>query len=281
MSTDKQAQPRVLTHRVEGPPSAPAVLLLNGGMMSISAWDETAAALAPSCRVVRCDFRGQLLTPELPPPELAAHVNDVVALLDHVGQERVHVVGTSFGGEVGLLLAATHPDRVVSLAAATVVDYPPPGMHAIGARLIALCEEAVATGDGRPFFAAMNETVYSPAFRARFAAELAARADTLTSLPAAWFAGGVRLLQAIDRMDLRPALPRIACPALVITAERDELMPAERSLAVAETVAGAEHVVVAGSGHALVVEEKQCFLALVTEFLSRQSKPGRDVLRSA
>jgi pimeloyl-ACP methyl ester carboxylesterase len=56
----------VLTHKVEGPPAAPAVLLLNGGMMSIAAWDDVAAALAADHRVARCDFRGQLLTPELP-----------------------------------------------------------------------------------------------------------------------------------------------------------------------------------------------------------------------
>ena len=270
----------MLTHRVEGPPSGATVLLLNGGMMSISAWDEAAAALAPRYRVVRCDFRGQLLTPELPPPELAAHVTDVVALLDHLGLERVHAVGTSFGGEVGLLLAARHGERVASLVAATVVDVPPPSMRAIGERLVELCEEAMATGDGRPFFAAMNEIVYSPPFRARFSAELKARAASLTALPATWFAGGARLLQAIDRMDLRPELGRVACPTLVITAERDELMPADRSLAVAETVTGAEQVVVAGSGHALVVEEKRRFLELVLEFLGRQTEPERDVLRS-
>ena len=121
----------LLTHRVEGATSGATVLLLNGGMMSISAWDEAAAALAPKYRVVRCDFRGQFLTPELPPPELAAHVDDVTALLDHLGLARVHVVGTSFGGEVGLLLAARHPERVASLVAAAVVDYPPPRADAV------------------------------------------------------------------------------------------------------------------------------------------------------
>jgi pimeloyl-ACP methyl ester carboxylesterase len=270
----------MLTHRVEGPPTAPVVLLLNGGMMSISAWDEAAASLVPRYRVVRCDFRGQLLTPELPPPDLAAHGTDVVALLDHLGLPRVHVVGTSFGGEVALLLAARHPERVASLVVATVVDYPPPSMRAIGARLVALCEHAVATGDGRPFFAAMNEIVYSPAFRTRFATELEARAGTLTGLPAAWFTGGALLLQAIDRTDLREELDRIACPTLVIAAERDELMPAERSLAVATAIPGARAVVLPDSGHALVVEERQRFLELVTEFLARNTVPVRDVLRS-
>jgi pimeloyl-ACP methyl ester carboxylesterase len=270
----------LLTHRVEGPPTAPAVLLLNGGMMSIAAWDEAAAALAASYRVVRCDFRGQLLTPELPPPELAAHADDAIALLDHLGIARAHLVGTSFGGEVALLLAARHPARVASLAAAAVVDYPPLSMRAIGARLAALCEQAAATGDGRPFLAAMNEVVYSPTFRTRFAGELAARADAVAALPAVWFAGGVRLLQAIDRMDLRAELGRIACPTLVITAGLDALMPTERSVAVAAAIPGAEHVLVAGSGHALVVEERIRFQDLVKSFLDRCKEPGHSVLRS-
>jgi pimeloyl-ACP methyl ester carboxylesterase len=270
----------VLTHRIEGPLSAPVVLLLNGGMMSILAWDEAAAVLAPDYRVVRCDFRGQLLTSELPPPDLAAHATDVEVLLDHLGLARVHVVGTSFGGEVGLLLAAQHPERVASVLAATVVDYPPPSMQAIGDRLVALCEHAIATGDGRPFFAAMNEIAFSPAFRARFAAELAARAGSLTGLPPVWFSGGALLLQAINRMDLRPELHRIACPTLVIIAERDELMPAERSLAVATAIPGAEVVVVPGSGHALVVEDRPRFLELVRGFLARNTALEQDVLLS-
>jgi len=270
----------MLTHRVEGPATAPAVLLLNGGMMSLSAWDEAAAALAPAYRVVRCDFRGQLLTPELPPPDLAAHADDVVALLDHLGVPRVHVVGTSFGGEVGLLLAARHGARVASLVAATVVDYPPPSMRATGERLVALCERAAAGGGGRPFIAAMNEIAFSPAYRTRFATELAARAAASSALPPTWFAGGVRLLQAIDRMDLRPELGRIACPTLVITAGLDALMPAERSVAVATAIAGAEHVLVAGCGHALVVEERIRLIDLTRGFLDRRGESGIGVVRS-
>jgi 3-oxoadipate enol-lactonase len=270
----------VLTHRVEGPASGADVLLLNGGMMSISAWDDVAATLSHRHRVVRCDFRGQLLTPELPPADLAAHVDDVVALLDRVGLDRTHVVGTSFGGEVGLLLAARHPARVRSLVAAAVVDFPPPSMRATGDRLVALCERAIATGDGRPFFAAMTELVYSPEFRSRLAAELTARYESLAALPPTWFAGGARLLGAIDHMNLTADLEGIACPTLVIAAELDELMPMERTVAVARAITGAELTVFAGSGHALVVEQKDHFLELLTRFLSRTEASLGSVLRS-
>jgi 3-oxoadipate enol-lactonase len=270
----------MLTHKVEGPPAAPAVLLLNGGMMSISAWDDVGAALAADHLVVRCDFRGQLLTPELPPPELAAHVVDVVALLDHLGLGAVHAVGTSFGGEVALLLAARHPERVRSLVAATVVDYAPPAMQKIGGRLIALGERASATGDGGPYFTALSEIVYSPAFRAGMAAVLAQRWQALASLPASWYAGGARLLAAIGAMDLSAELGRIGCPALVIAAELDALMPMERTVAVARGIPSAELVVVEGSGHALVVERKELFIQVLTAFLARVSVNPGSVLRS-
>jgi 3-oxoadipate enol-lactonase len=270
----------VLTFRVEGPPAAPAVVLLNGGMMSISAWSDVAVALAPSHRVVRCDFRGQLLTPELPPPDLAAHVADVVALLDHLGIDRADLVGTSFGGEVALLLAARHHDRVRSLIAATVVDVPPESMKADGDRLIALCRSAAANGEGRPFFDAMGALVYSPEYRERMAAELSARYDALGALPRSWFEGGARLLAAIDAMDLRTELAAIRCPALVVAAELDRLMPAERTAAVAAAIPGARLIVFPGSGHALVVERKELFIELLVDNLGRRAASPAGVLRS-
>ncbi|MRR12138.1 alpha/beta hydrolase, partial [bacterium] len=48
--------PGVLAHRVDG--RGDPLLLLNGGMMSLSAWEELARPLAERYRVVRCDFRG-------------------------------------------------------------------------------------------------------------------------------------------------------------------------------------------------------------------------------
>ena len=56
---------------VEAPPAiqyfvqgeGETVVLLNGGMMSSFAWEPVAKGLAESYRVVRFDFRGQLMTP--------------------------------------------------------------------------------------------------------------------------------------------------------------------------------------------------------------------------
>lgn len=277
MNRSAAAVAPVLAHRLDG--EGEPLLLLNGGLMTIASWEPIAQELARRFRVVRCDFRGQLLSPGVPKPRLDAHVAEVAALLDHLGLAAVHVVGTSFGGQVGLLLAALHPERVLSLVAATVVDYPPPEMASAGEKLIAAARDSVATGDGTPMFSTVLPIVYSTGFLAAHGDELTARRQAFTRLPAEFFAGGVAILQAISAMDLRPVLASITCPTLVIAAELDGLMPAERTRAVAEAILGAKLVVVEGSGHALVVEQQGAFLRLVLEFLAERC--GGDVIVSA
>jgi 3-oxoadipate enol-lactonase len=105
--------PVTLFHQSEG--TGEPLLLLNGIAMSAVSWDVVARPLAKSYRVIRCDFRGQLMTPMSPPSDIAEHADDVAALLDHLEIKRTHLIGTSFGGVVGTLVAARYPDRVRSL----------------------------------------------------------------------------------------------------------------------------------------------------------------------
>ena len=50
------------------------------------------------------------------PTSIAAQADDVTGLLDHLGVDRAHVVGHSFGAVIALELGARHPKRVTSLA---------------------------------------------------------------------------------------------------------------------------------------------------------------------
>lgn len=95
------------------------VLLLHAAMGSSKRWFGWVPELMRRYRVVRLDFRGHGAS-QVPKPSdpfsLDLLVEDVVALLDHLGTDRAHVVGSSAGGYVAQKLAIRHPDRVRTLA---------------------------------------------------------------------------------------------------------------------------------------------------------------------
>jgi pimeloyl-ACP methyl ester carboxylesterase len=260
----------VLAHKVEG--EGPPLLLLNGGMMSLSAWEPIARRFAGRHRVIRCDFRGQLLSPGPPRASMEEHADDVAALLESLSVGPVDVVCASYGAYAGLLLAARHPGRVGSVVAATVTDVAKAGDAAlgeIGARLAAAVRAAARGGDRTEVYDAIVDLAYTPEWRVAHADELAARRGQVGLLPEAWFTGLDGLLTALEKVDLRPALAAISCPVLVVAAERDAAMPLERTKAVADGIPAARLVVVPGSGHALIVEREDEFVLLVERFLAR------------
>lgn len=254
-----------LTYKLDG--SGEPLLLLNGGMMSIAAWDDIAIPLAARFRVVRCDFRGQLLSPGAPPADLAGHAADVVALLEELRIDAAHIVGASFGAEVGLVLAAEHPLRVRSLVAATAFDHATPEMSQLAQKARDTCRDAENGGDGRLMFDAMLPTTYGEAYLAANAAMLAARRERVAALPTAWFAGVDAILASVQHCDLRPLLSRIACPTLVVVAGLDRTAPPARGRAIAAGIPHAQLVEIPDSAHALVVEQPGRFIDICLEFL--------------
>jgi len=93
----------------------PTVILLHGGMLDSTMWDEQFALLAQNYRVVRYDAsaHGQST---LPPEAYWDHM-DLRGLMDHLGIERAVLVGLSMGGRVAIDMALEEPDRVEAVVA--------------------------------------------------------------------------------------------------------------------------------------------------------------------
>ncbi|MGY4924221.1 alpha/beta fold hydrolase [Streptomyces sp. 900105755] len=94
----------------EGPP----VVLVHAGVADHRMWDAVVPPLAEVHTVIRYDLRGfgESAVPAGPFRE----ADDLRRLLDHLGHERVRLVGASWGGRVAVDFTLTHPDRVHSLA---------------------------------------------------------------------------------------------------------------------------------------------------------------------
>ncbi len=244
------------------------VLLLNGIAMTAVSWQAVARPLAKSFRVIRCDFRGQLMTPAAPPPEVVDHAEDVAILLDRLELDTVHVVGTSFGGVVGTLFAARHPDRARSLITIASADGFDEEMAGEVARWRQGCVDALEGNDRGVLSDILEPVVYSPQWVAAHAAERAQRRAQIAALPDAWFEGLVGLLDSAQSLRLRDELAAITCPALVVAAELDAFVPLDRARDLADAIAGARFEIIEAAGHAVVVEQPQRIVDICLEFLA-------------
>ena len=71
----------------------------------------------PPLRLIRMDYRGRGASQWTGAASYTVlrEARDVVALLDHLGLDKVAVLGTSRGGLIGMVLAATAKDRLLGL----------------------------------------------------------------------------------------------------------------------------------------------------------------------
>jgi len=249
------------------PSDATPLLLLNGGLMSIASWDRIIGPLEAAFQVVRCDFRGQLLSPGEPESRLDAHVEDVARLLDGLGIDRIHVAGVSLGGLVGTRLAALHPERVRSLAAITTSDRITPAMWQETAEMRELARAAAEGGDGGRVLDFLLPRTYTPAYLAAQAASLGFYRHWVAGLPAVWFRGLAAILSALEGLDLTPSLGAIRCPTLIVAAEGDRTFPPEHSRALASGIAEAHLEIVPGGCHGLIVEQAERVMEILLGFL--------------
>lgn len=260
----------ILGHQFDG--EGEPLLVLNGGMMSIAGWEAIAGPLKKRFRVLRCDFRGQLLSPGTPHPEMAGNVGDLLALLDAAGIERTHVLGASFGAEAGLLLAASAPERVRSLIAVTATDYATPAMRDAGDPLRRVIGEVLDGDEDRGrFHDELVKGVFSADWARDHARELKNRRAQIAQIPDPWFESLLGLIACFERIDLRPQLGDIRCPTLVVIAGDDQVMPEERSRALAAAITGAEVAIYSAAGHALVAEQPRWLVETCLEFLKRHN----------
>ncbi len=253
-----------------GPPGAPTVVLLHGlGATAALNWPGAAAALSSSFRVVELDHRGHgrgLRSRRVFRLEDCA--DDVVALADVLGVDRIVAAGYSMGGPIALLAARRHPDRIAGLVlcatAARFTDAPtatPPMVTAL------------ATG-----------LRLTPApVRRQLSSSMVQYAGRRWEVPAGYVeevrrhdpAAIVEAATAVRRFDARPWLGEIRAPAASIVTARDPIVPPARQLELARTL-GAGVLYVDGDHHA-AVRHPQRFLPVAGRGLPPRHPPGAGV----
>jgi len=145
---------------------APYLILQHGFGRSSRFWYGWVPYLSRFYKVIRPDLRGLgqsshdfNLDKGI---SLDAYLDDLVAILDSLGAERVHYCGESLGGLIGIPFAARHPDRIRTL---TLVSTPVFNNERAKKTLMAgfpTWQEALRTLGSRGWAKAMNSSMRFP-----------------------------------------------------------------------------------------------------------------------
>lgn len=241
------------------------VWFTHGILFSSDMFEPQYEALKAKYRCIGMDWRGQGRsdTP-LGGYDVDNLAHDALALMDRLGIDRVHWVGLSIGGVVGVRLAAEHPERVASLSLiGAAADHEPLDKLSRYEHLFELMEE-----QGMSVAA---ETVLPILFGPHFLsdpARAAVRADWLRRISAN---DGARMRRAaapiLRRRDIRYMLPYVRCPTLVCTGEHDNANGPDRARILAEGIEGARLELIARAGHSATLEEPQATSDVLRAFL--------------
>lgn len=227
---------------VEGPETAPPLLLLHSIGTTQSIWDAQAKALADRFRVIRPDMRGHGMSGITPGDYTMRQLaQDALALLDALGIEQAHVAGTSIGGRIAQQMAVEAPDRVLSLCLLnTALEFPSPVIWQ------ARIDEVRREGTKVLADVVMPRWVVDTALpSSRGLRRMLLRTDRTG------YTGAACALRDATAADV---VGRIKAPCTVIAGERDPAAPAEAVMALQAAIPGAALVVLPGAGHITTYE---------------------------
>jgi 3-oxoadipate enol-lactonase len=244
--------------QIEGPDSAPVLMLSNSLGTTLHMWDDQVAPFTKHFRLLRYDRRGhgQSSVPK-GPYTMERLGRDVLAVLDGLGIAKINWCGLSMGGMVGQWLGANAPNRVEKLVLSNTSSYFA-DKNGWNDRLKLVAEKGV------PAFAPANmERWFTKGFR-EGSPQVVARVQAMFA--ATPLEGYLGCGAAVRDMDHRALLPKITAPTLVIAGKHDPATVPEANEYIAQHIPGAKYAVLEAA-HLANVEQPQAYADTVLGFL--------------
>lgn len=254
----------------------PTLLLLHGGPGGDhSSFKTQMTDLRDTAQLVYVDHRGSGRSAPGNPRAytLDNNIDDVDSLREHLGLERISLLGSSYGGMVALGYAIRYPDRLANLIlAATAPSF----------RFIEDAQQIV-NERGTPDQIRVCQWLWDGTFSSldqlheyyREMGPMYSRRFELESFEASWDCG-IRNFEQLNlgfggflrTFDFTDQLRNITCPTLVLAGAHDWICPPHHSQIIAQCIPRANLKVFAHSAHSIAADEPEAFLAAVRGFLT-------------
>lgn len=253
-----------VSYRIEG--QGPALYLVHGIGARKTAWDKLIVGLKDQFTCVSYDLRGHGESPVPPTPyTLDDLVDDLEALRQKLGHEKIHVAGHSLGGMIGPAYARAYPDHILSVGllstAAGRSEDDRAKLKAVGD---AMQQNGIAETLGT-FVARW----FTDAFIQAHPDLVEARLQQVKDTPADVF---LSVFWIYATTEMAPWLHEVNCPCLVLTGELDGGCNPRLNQFIDSELPDSSLVILEGLKHALMIEASERVLPHLRDFLLGQSR---------
>ena len=245
---------------VDGPDSAPWLVLSNSLATSLTMWEPQARELGCGFRVLRYDQRGHGAT-EAPAGRYTFDllIADALALMDALAIRKAHFAGLSMGGATALGLAQQHPDR---LDRVIVCDSPCQSTPTSSQQW----EERIVIAQKQGMEALVEPTMtrwFPPEVLKANPPHLDKVRQMIRTTPVNGFIG---CAAALADHNYAAAVAMVRRPVLFLVGEKDAAAPPMRKLQ--EALAGSRYLELAGAGHISNLDQPEAFTRAIADFLA-------------
>ncbi len=253
----------------------PVAFLVHGGPgVDHSSYKLGFSPLSQKMQLVYFDHRGQGRSARGPKETytLENNIEDMEALRQYLGLDKIVVIGSSYGGMVALSYAIRYPQHVSHLIAiATVAD----------SRFLKQAQATLATR-GTEEQKACAARLWSGNFeneaQLKEYFQVMAPMYSLSYNPESLGESWERTIYSIDAInvafsgflknyDILDQLPQITCPTLIIAGRHDWICPPEFSTEIAAAIPHADLRIFENSGHLIRADEPEALLDAIAGFL--------------
>jgi len=258
------------------------VILVHEFAGDLRSWEPQMRHFGKRYRAIAYNARG--FPPSDVPESVSSYsqaraADDILGVLDHIGERKAHVVGLSMGGFATLHFGLRHPERALSLCIGGCGYGAEPDKRETFRAEADLIANMIRT-EGMPAFA--ERYAYGPTRVQYENKDPRGHAEFKAMLAEHSAVGSANTQQGVQKE--RPSLyalveemKRITLPTLIITGDEDWpcLLP---GILMKQSIPSAALAVIPNSGHAINIEEPEAYNRIVGDFIS-QVESGRWPLR--
>ena len=243
------------------------LVLLNGIMMSTKSWDFAVEKTSSVLKFIRVDFFDQGQSDDFLdyPYDHNLQAELVIALLDHLGIEKAHIAGISYGGEIAVRLGIYYPERIKTLSIYNSACFTSPWLRDIGRAWNAVGE----TRDGKTYYNIAIPPVYSPKFYLENNEWMENRRKVLEPVftQEKFLNRMKRLVESSESLDERDNVHKIQASTLIVTSEYDFLVPKLEQDFLVKNIKNSHHIIIPNFGHGWMYEDPTLFVSIMIGFV--------------